>query len=269
MATLRVTYGHHAELRQDLEGQLVHGGILVRADPAEVPGLALGAMLTVELMTPAGAVVRGAGQVLHLAQTPPGIAVTFPADQVAALRTLLQNEGAASDTTAPPAPAHHGWVPDAAPAALAAAPQAPAAPPSPAPHAPPAPGERRNLDHLSSAEKVQVALHGSQEERTIILRDKNRMLHPYVLRNPQISPEEILAIAKNPQSSVELLQIIAGNKDWVQRPQIALAVVRNPKTPQGAGVRALDFVAIGDLRLIAKGGGAPPHIVTATRKKIL
>jgi hypothetical protein len=121
---------------------------------------------------------------------------------------------------------------------------------------------------LSAAEKIQLALHGNRDERGAILRDKNRMLHSYVLRNPHIEMDELVAIARNAQSGPELLEMIAGNRDWIQRADLALALVRNPKTPQAAGLRALNSVSPADLRQLAKGNGAP-HIVQAARKKVI
>lgn len=262
MVRLRITYERYAELRQDLEGQLTHGGILVQAVPP--PGLDFQARVSLEIVAPDGQAVRGEGVVLHMhghGSGQPGIAVTFPPKQVEALRALLA--GAGPDQQEARATRHEvmpAGQEDDPPQGVRQAPaqQTPARQPA-----------ERRLEEPSSADKIQVALHGNAEERTAILRDRNKMLHPYVLRNPQISPEEVLSIAKNPLTGAELLQIIAGNKDWVQRPAIALALVRNPKTPQGSGLRALDFVNPAELRQIAKVANAPPHIVQAARKKVL
>jgi hypothetical protein len=264
MVRLRITYERYAELRQDLDGQLTHGGILVQSAPP--PGLEFQARVSLEIVVPDGRSVRGEGVVLHLhGSGQPGIAVTFPPKQVEALRSLLA--GAGPDPQEARA-SRHEVVPEGQEDPHGEAPGASEAQ-TPAQQTPTRQAAERRLLELSSAEKIQVALHGSAEERTAILRDRNKMLHPYVLRNPQISPEEVLAIAKNPLTGAELLQIIAGNKDWVQRPAIALALVRNPKTPQGSGLRALDFVHPVELRQIAKVANAPPHIVQAARKKVL
>jgi hypothetical protein len=78
----------------------------------------------------------------------------------------------------------------------------------------------------------------------------------------------VLAIAKNAQMTGDLLTLIGGRKDWLQRPAIALALARNPKTPPDLAVRALDHVALDALRLLAKGG-VLPHVTQAARKKLL
>lgn len=119
------------------------------------------------------------------------------------------------------------------------------------------------------AQKIQLALHGTRDQRNAILRDKNRALHVYVLKNPQMTVDDVLAIAKNPQLGPEMFKQIAERQDWFQRPQIALALARNPKVPGELAIRALAHVAPDALRQLAKGTGAPPHVVQAARRKVI
>ncbi len=139
-----------------------------------------------------------------------------------------------------------------------------AAPPRPAPARGP-----KSYDELTNAEKIQKALHGTRDERNAILRDTNRSLHAYVLKNPQIDTEDVTAIAKNAQIGPDVLKLVAERKEWFTRPAIALALARNPKTPADIAVRALDHVPIDALRAMAKGTGVLPHVAMAARKKVI
>jgi hypothetical protein len=166
----------------------------------------------------------------------------------------------ARPATTPPPPAAATLTPPAAVAAeapLAAAEPPPAAWPSARP------------DGLSRMEKVQKALHGTRDERTAILRDRDRTLHAFVLKNPALDADDLVAIARNPQLAADLLQQVGDRKEWLQRPAVALALARNPKTPPELAVRALDHVPLEALRQLAKGAGALPHIQVAARKKLL
>lgn len=127
----------------------------------------------------------------------------------------------------------------------------------------------KQAEELTNAQKIQLALHGNRDQRNAILRDRNRVLHSYVLKNPGINVDDVLSIAKNPQMGAEVFKLIAERQDWFQRPQIAVALARNPKVPGEIAVRALAFVAPDALRQIAKGTGAPPHVVQAARKRVL
>ena len=63
--------------------------------------------------------------------------------------------------------------------------------------------------------------------------------------------------------------MIADRKEWSRNAQIALALARNPKTPPEVAVRVLDHVPVDALRTMAKGTGAPPHVVQAARRTVL
>lgn len=146
------------------------------------------------------------------------------------------------------------------------------APPEPEPPAePPALGSGAfaKPDGLTRMEKVQKALHGTREERNAILRDRDRTLHPFVLKNPQLDADDVVGIAKNPQMTSEMLKQLGDRRDWFQRPAVALALARNPRTPPELAVRALDHVPVEALRQIAKGTGVLPHVSQAARRKLL
>jgi hypothetical protein len=130
-------------------------------------------------------------------------------------------------------------------------------------------GEAIRLEDFTHAQKIHMALHGTRDERNAILRDKNRSLHPFVLKNPQLSLDDVSAMAKNAQLAPDMLRLIGERKEWMQRPQIALALAKNPRTPPDLAIRALDHVPGDALRAIAKGVGALPHVVQAARKKVV
>ena len=119
------------------------------------------------------------------------------------------------------------------------------------------------------AARIHAALHGNKDERGRIMRDVNKMFHPYVLRNAGLGLDEVLAIAKLSTVAADLLGTIAERRDWAQRPDIAIALVRNPKTPTGAAIRLLDFVSASDLRQLAKDTHTRPAIQQAARKRVI
>jgi hypothetical protein len=125
------------------------------------------------------------------------------------------------------------------------------------------------LDSLTQAQKIHMAMHGTRDERNAILRDQNRALHPFVLKNPQLTAEDVLEICKNALTSPALLKLISERKDWVQRGPIAVGLARNPKTPPSVAVQVLAYVPMDALRIMAKGSGVLPHVAQAARKKVI
>jgi hypothetical protein len=246
IATFRITYEQYAELRGDMD-QMMRGGLLVKVP--DTSGLGLETPVSLELVLPDGSSLATDGSVMHVFPGV-GVAVSIGQELLEAVRDRSTGEDRGGG------PASHQRVDGTPPPPPPRARPATAAPPT-------------SMDSLTNAEKIQVALHGNRDQRNAILRDPNRTLHPFVLKNPALTTEDVLAMAKNAQMTPELLKQIAERKEWFQRPQIALALARNPKTPQDVGIRALDHVPQDALRLMAKGTGAMPHIVQAARRKVV
>jgi hypothetical protein len=117
------------------------------------------------------------------------------------------------------------------------------------------------------ASKIHQALHGNKDDRLHILRDTNKTFQQYVLRNPGLELDEIVAMAKMRTLAPDVLAAIAGRKEWL-RADIAIALVRNPSTPTPTAVRMLDHVSPADLRQLAKDTHTRPPVQQAARKKL-
>jgi hypothetical protein len=228
---------------------MAHGGILVRVTAAADVGFDLPVEL--ELVLPDGSVLEGEGKVLQVLAGH-GVAVSVTPE----LADAARRRATGRDVPGAAAARHERVEAGAPPSTPRAQTEPPRAQTEP-------PGEPSN------AQKIQLALHGNRDQRNAILRDRNRMLHGYVLKNPGINADDVLSIAKNPQLGAELFKQIAERPDWFQKPQIALALARNPKVPTDVAVRALAYVPADALRQIAKGTGAPPAVIQAARKRVL
>lgn len=123
------------------------------------------------------------------------------------------------------------------------------------------------LKVMTVQEKMALALSGSRDERTMLLRDPNKVLHLYVLKNPRLGLDEVQSAARQANLSPDALKYISEHRDWSQSPTVCTALVRNPKTPLPLALRMLDRIPPNELRAIAKGG-ARDQLVTAARKKV-
>jgi len=239
---LRVTYGRVADFLADVREQVARGGLLVRVDvPTAVDR---GTDVELELLTPAGA-ARPPARVLHVLG-PAGVAVELAPD---ALADLTARAAAYAGTEPGTPPAHELVTDDDAPAA-------------PKPQRPPSQAQQQ-------AQKIQEALHGDKNQRMAILREQNRLLIAYVLKNPQIGMEEVLFVAKSSTTAPDLLSYIGNKREWSERSDVAIALVRNPKTPVQIAIKLLDFINPNELRNIAKLGNVRDQISAAARKKVV
>ncbi len=119
------------------------------------------------------------------------------------------------------------------------------------------------------ARKIQLALHGDKNQRAALLREQNKMIHGYVVRNAQIQLDEVVAIARMTTVTVEVLTFIASRREWAERPEVALALVRNPRTPVPLAIRMLERVSPSDLRMLAKQSTVREAIQRVARKKVI
>ena len=272
----RIAYARYSELREDVSQQMARGGLLVKVHDAS--GLTLDTPVQLELVLPDGTPLQGRALVLQVLAGY-GVAVSVAPELVDRARRAAEQRDTSTSGTArheridPDRPPHNleGSGEFRSPRAVSTPPLGlrpnddPPSPRSRTPNSTPPPP----IDGASRPEKIQKALHGNRDERNAILRDRDRTLHPFVLKNPQLNADDVVAIAKNAQVTPELLKQIGDRKEWSQRPGIALALARNPKTPPELAVRTLDHLPVDALRQMAKSTGVPPHVTVAARKKLL
>ena len=139
----------------------------------------------------------------------------------------------------------------------------------------PAAGARPGVNLLTQiramgvAERLKLALTGNRDARTLLLRDANRLVQRFVLQNPRITDEEIVALAKNRNADGDLLHGICRRKEWVSNYQVRLALTTNPKTPLALAVRYVPTLLPRDLRALAKSKNVAAAVCGAARRLVI
>lgn len=121
---------------------------------------------------------------------------------------------------------------------------------------------------LNVGQRLKLALKGNREARSILMRDPNRVVRRFVLQNPRITEDEVAMICKNRSIDLELLDIVAKKRDWMQNYPIRLALVMNPKTPLTVGLRLVRTLQEKDVRNLAKSRDVPSSISSAAKRKL-
>ena len=89
----------------------------------------------------------------------------------------------------------------------------------------------QKIGRLSGAEKIQLALKGTQEERFILIRDSNKSVSRTVLESPRITEHEVEAYASLRDVDEEVLRAIGQNRQLVKDYAVVVALVNNPRAP--------------------------------------
>ncbi len=122
---------------------------------------------------------------------------------------------------------------------------------------------------MKVGERLKLALNGNRDARQILIRDGNRMVQRFVLKNPRVTEEEVIGVAKNRSAERELLEMIGKKKEWLSNYQVRLALVTNPKTPLGLAVRYVPTLFPRDLRQLAKSRNVASAVNGLAKRLIL
>lgn len=126
----------------------------------------------------------------------------------------------------------------------------------------------QRIQKLSISERLQLALKGGKEIRSILLRDPNKEITLNVLDNPKLTETEIELIAKSRSVADEALRKISKKREWMKNYNILQALVTNPKTPPAIALPLVSDLKTRDLTLLEKNKNVSEG-VRATAKKLL
>ena len=127
-------------------------------------------------------------------------------------------------------------------------------------------GTAQRLAALSVAERVKVAMQGSREERSILIRDPNRLVSAAVLSSPKLSESEVEAIARMGNVSDDVLRIVGTTRAWIKNYNVIAALARNAKTPVAVGLHLLPRLVERDLKLLSTDRNVSEPIRMAARR---
>jgi hypothetical protein len=122
---------------------------------------------------------------------------------------------------------------------------------------------------MKVGERIKLALKGNRDARLILIRDSNKLIQRFVLQNPRITDEEIIAIARNRHLESDLLKEIGDHKYWSRNYQVRLGLVTNPKTPIATALPYVNSLQERDLRQLAKSKNVPGAVVAAARRILI
>lgn len=120
---------------------------------------------------------------------------------------------------------------------------------------------------MSVPKKVELALKGNKEARSILIRDSNKVVQEAVINSPKITEQEVEAIAKMRNLPDELLRKIALSNEWMRKYNIVKALASNPKTPLAIALSLLNRFTDFDLKFLMKDKGVA-EVVRREAKKI-
>lgn len=123
----------------------------------------------------------------------------------------------------------------------------------------------KRIFKMGTAQKVITALKGGREERSILIRDPNRLVCSAVLGSPKLTDAEVESFASMKNVSDEVLRKIGNNREWVKKYNVLSNLVKNPRTPVGISMGLVNRMTPRDLKLLS----VDKNVSEAVRKAAL
>jgi hypothetical protein len=127
-------------------------------------------------------------------------------------------------------------------------------------------GAAQRLSMLTVAERMKVAVRGSREERSILVRDPNRLVSSAVLSSPKLTESEVESIARMTNVSGDVLRTVGSNRAWLKNYSVIAALARNAKTPIAVSLSLLNRLMERDVKFLASDRNIPEPVRIAARK---
>ena len=121
---------------------------------------------------------------------------------------------------------------------------------------------------MNVSEKIKLATKGNKEARGILMRDSNKLVAVAVIRSPRITDGEVLVQAQSKICMDDVLRVIYSNREWLRKYSIKLALVKNPKVPQGVSMRLMTTLHEHDVKSLAKDKNVPGSVQMLAKKQI-
>jgi hypothetical protein len=108
------------------------------------------------------------------------------------------------------------------------------------------------IRHLSRTERLLLAPKADRIEIQTLLQDHDAQVIFSLLKNPRLTVEDVIRIARSSLLSSMAADTIAKTKIWAANPAIRAALVNNPRTPTPLALKILPTLPEPEIRQIAK-----------------
>lgn len=115
----------------------------------------------------------------------------------------------------------------------------------------------KKVSRMSVPQKVQAAVKGNREVRSVLIRDANKLVCTAVIRSPRITDAEVEFYSNLRNVQTEVLRLIAMNREFTKSYKIMLNLVKNPRTPLAFTTKFLPRLNKRDLRSLQMDKNVP------------
>ena len=124
------------------------------------------------------------------------------------------------------------------------------------------------LRTMSRTEKLLLVPKADRFERAILAQDNDPQVLYLLLKNPRLTADEVIRIAKSPFLTFQTAETIVKSNQWLSNVEVRVALVHNAKTPVAFALRLLPTLPESEVRTISHGAATSMALKQAALKRL-
>jgi len=115
----------------------------------------------------------------------------------------------------------------------------------------------QKLARMKVGERIKVAMLGTKEERSILIRDSSKLVSSAVLSSPKVSDQEIETFANMKNVRENVLRDIARSHKFLKNYVVVRNLCNNPRTPLDLSLSLMKNLMAPDLKTLSMNKNVP------------
>jgi hypothetical protein len=125
----------------------------------------------------------------------------------------------------------------------------------------------QRVTHMNVVQRLTLALKGGRSERSLLIRDNNKLVQRCVLQSPRLTDSEVEAYASMTNLPKEILRLISATRRFMKSYPTVKNLICNSKTPLDISLHLLPRMNATDLRILTTNKNIP-ETLRATALKL-
>jgi hypothetical protein len=121
---------------------------------------------------------------------------------------------------------------------------------------------------MTPPQRILLAPKADRLTRALLVQDSDAQVLFALLKNPRISIEEVVRVAKSSALTFQAAEFILRTSAWAANPDVRIALVRNPRLPVPIALRILPTLPEAEVRALARGGATSMPLRNAALKRL-
>ena len=115
---------------------------------------------------------------------------------------------------------------------------------------------------MKRPQKILFALKANREGRILLIKSNDPQVYHFLVKNPRMTTDEIIALTKSALLQPVTLELIARNREWMKGQRVRFNIVLNPKTPLPLCLNTLGYLDSFNIKQVARN----PYVRSAIRR---